>query len=209
MKVQEKKKQETVERIVVAAMQAFAEHGFEGARIDEIAKQAAVNKAMIYYHIGDKKALYGRVLRDVLSDTAARLTETVARARTPVNRLKAYLHSMAATFEQHPLLPPIMMREFASGGRNFPDAVAENMLGILDTVSEILQQGHKAKVFIQVHPLVLHLMVVGTMTYLRSTRPVRQRLAGITDKTALVPDSEDGTAWLADVEKMVLRSIKR
>lgn len=209
MKAQQIKKQASVQRILAAALEMFADSGFEGARIDEIAARAAVNKAMIYYHIGDKKALYARVLHDVFSDTAARLTHRVARAPTPVKKLKAYIRSMAATFEKHPLLPPIMMREFASGGRHFPEAVADDMLCILDVVSGIVKQGLKKKVFIHIHPLVLHLMVVGTMTYLRSTRPVRRRLAGIADKGNLLPDSEDSAATLADVEKLVLRAIKR
>ncbi len=209
MKTQELKKQASVERILSAALEIFAESGFEGARIDEIAARAAVNKAMIYYRIGDKRALYARVLHDVFSDTATRLTQRVARAQTPVKKLKAYIRSMTATFEQHPLLPPIMMREFASGGRNFPETVTDDMLRILDTVSDIVKQGHKKKVFVHIHPLVLHLMVVGTMTYLRSTQPLRQRMVGIAEKQALLPESEDGSAPLADVEKLVLRAIKR
>ena len=102
-----------------------------------------------------------------------------------------------------------MMREFASGGRHLPDAVADTMLRILDTVSAIVRQGRKKKVFVSIHPLVLHLMVVGTMTYLRSTRPVRQRLAGKIDQDTLLPDSENGVAGLADIEKLVLRAIRR
>ena len=209
MKAQQLKKQSSVERILAAALEIFAESGFEGARIDEIATRAAVNKAMIYYHIGDKKALYARVLHDVFTDTAARLTERVVRAQTPVTKLKAYIRSMAATFEQHPLLPPIMMREFASAGRNLPDAVTDSMLLILDTVAGIVKQGRKEKVFIHVQPLVLHLMVVGTMTYLRSTRSIRRRIAGLADKKILLPGAHADTATLTDVEKLVLRAIKR
>ena len=72
MNARETKKKETIRRILDAAAQAFAAAGFEGARIDDIAHRAGVNKAMIYYHIGDKKALYTRVLHDVFGDAAAR-----------------------------------------------------------------------------------------------------------------------------------------
>ena len=82
MPAHEEKKQASVDRILSAAMEVFAEAGFDGARIDAIAARAAVNKAMIYYHIGDKKALYGRVLHDVFRNTADRLTEAVDRERS-------------------------------------------------------------------------------------------------------------------------------
>lgn len=209
MPAPKQRKQASVDRILSAATQVFAEAGFDGARIDAIAARADVNKAMIYYHVGDKKALYHRVLYDVFRDTADRLTEAVARERAPVKKLKAYIRGMAATFDRHPLLPPIMMREFASGGRHLPEAMADTMLRILDTVAAIVKQGRKKKVFVSVHPLVLHLMVVGTMTYLRSTRPVRRRLSGMTGQNTFLRDSENDAADLADIEMLVLRAIRR
>ena len=209
VKSQQIKKQTTVDQILSAALQVFAESGFEGARIDEIASRAGVNKAMIYYHIGDKQALYDRVLNDVFSDTATRVTESVARVDAPVKKLRAYIRSVAATFDRQPLLPPIMMRELASGGHNLPAQAAADMLRVLDTVSVILKQGRKQKVFVRIEPLVFHLMVVGTMTYIRSSRPVRQRLADLADHTVLASDSEDETAHLAGFEKLALRAIRR
>ncbi|MGI8527358.1 MAG: TetR/AcrR family transcriptional regulator, partial [Pseudolabrys sp.] len=49
-------------RILRAATIEFARYGFGGARIDRIAKTAGANKRMIYYHVGDKEALYLAVL---------------------------------------------------------------------------------------------------------------------------------------------------
>jgi len=47
----------TAEKILLAAQAVFAEHGYSGTRMDEIARRAAVNKATIYYQIGDKDTL--------------------------------------------------------------------------------------------------------------------------------------------------------
>lgn len=49
-------------RILDAARDEFANHGFSGARIDRIAKVAGANKRMLYYHVGDKEDLYLEVL---------------------------------------------------------------------------------------------------------------------------------------------------
>jgi AcrR family transcriptional regulator len=49
-------------RILQSATAEFARHGFGGARMDRIAKAAGANKRMLYYHVGDKKALYLAVL---------------------------------------------------------------------------------------------------------------------------------------------------
>jgi TetR/AcrR family transcriptional regulator len=52
------KRDESVQRIMNAAIEVFSEMGYSGARIDEIARRARINKAMIYYRIGDKQRLY-------------------------------------------------------------------------------------------------------------------------------------------------------
>lgn len=46
------------EKILVASLHEFAERGFDGARIDRIASNANVNKALIYYHFKNKEELY-------------------------------------------------------------------------------------------------------------------------------------------------------
>ncbi len=47
----------TKQRILEAAAHEFASKGFEGARVDEIAKSAGVNKALIYYYYKNKEEL--------------------------------------------------------------------------------------------------------------------------------------------------------
>ena len=48
--------------LLAAATKEFARYGFGGARLNRIAKTAGANKRMIYYHVGDKEALYLAVL---------------------------------------------------------------------------------------------------------------------------------------------------
>jgi TetR/AcrR family transcriptional regulator len=51
------------ERILSAALAEFAAHGFAGARVDAIARRAAINKRMLYHYFGDKEGLFKAVLR--------------------------------------------------------------------------------------------------------------------------------------------------
>ena len=53
----------TQERILQAAFKEFAAKGFAGARVDNIARRAAINKRMLYHYFGDKQALFREVLR--------------------------------------------------------------------------------------------------------------------------------------------------
>ncbi len=58
-------------RIMEAAKTQFAKHGLDGARVDEIAAKADVNKRMIYHYFGSKEALFREVLEAAYLDIRA------------------------------------------------------------------------------------------------------------------------------------------
>src|SRR5262245_39924339 len=64
--------QGTAAAIFAAAAEEFAANGFDAPGVDLIAARAAVNKAMIYYHFENKRALYIEVLRDMFRAVGAR-----------------------------------------------------------------------------------------------------------------------------------------
>mgnify|MGYP001411247336 CR=1 FL=1 len=57
------KGEQTRERIFRAAVEEFAEHGYEGARVARIAEVAGVNKERIYANFGNKEQLFEEVWR--------------------------------------------------------------------------------------------------------------------------------------------------
>ncbi|TYP72094.1 TetR/AcrR family transcriptional regulator [Paenibacillus methanolicus] len=59
------------EKILQTALEAFAEKGYDGARIDTIAKTAGVNKALIYYHFKSKEELFTAVINDLFEKAAS------------------------------------------------------------------------------------------------------------------------------------------
>lgn len=79
MEQQEMKRdaERTIRTILDTATAEFAEHGFGGARVDRIADLAGVNKATIYYHIGNKRDLYLQVVRRLVRGVAEQLQRRV------------------------------------------------------------------------------------------------------------------------------------
>ena len=52
-------------------MKEFADQGFAGARVDAIARRAAINKRMLYHYFGDKEGLFRAVLRRKIAERQA------------------------------------------------------------------------------------------------------------------------------------------
>src|SRR6516164_2622251 len=80
--------------ILKAALEEFSREGVAGARTDEIARHAGVNKALLYYYFKDKEDLYGAVLEDVFSGMTRRVMDVLELpGLTPREKLMRYLEA--------------------------------------------------------------------------------------------------------------------
>ena len=159
------KSEETIARIMDAATQHFARHGYEGARMDLIANEAGVNKATIYYHLGGKKKLYTAVLHAVFSDYAKLMAGQVDATPSPEEKLKVILRALRKLVYDYPHINAIMMYEVASGGRNFPDILTDDFTQIIGLTADTLQMGHASGHTAEIHPMLLYLMAIGPLAY--------------------------------------------
>src|ERR1700690_3988509 len=75
--------------ILQAAAREFAEFGIAGARTDAIAREARVNKALLYYYFKDKETLYGAVLDDAFSGMGSRVFQVLASDSPPRGKIMA------------------------------------------------------------------------------------------------------------------------
>src|SRR3954468_18009553 len=69
--------------LLAAAETIFARDGFEGARVDEIARVAGYNKSLIFQYFGDKLGLYQKVVWCVRDDAGSQLRTIVERFTGP------------------------------------------------------------------------------------------------------------------------------
>jgi len=76
------KSDQTKEKILGAALHEFSVHGLAGARVDEIAKSAGVNKAMIYYHFESKEALFNELFQSEMEYLKQEITSLLQQRDT-------------------------------------------------------------------------------------------------------------------------------
>ncbi len=197
-----------MERIREAAKDVFAEKGFDGARVDEIARKAGVNKAALYYHIGDKGALYAEVIHAVIGTAARTLMEGIKDAKTPEDKMRTYLRTLAATFDENPQVPRIMMRELASGGQNLPQVFFEDLSLIFKTLSGIIEEGKEKGVFVETLPFILHFMAIGATVVCKSIAPV---LLNADKPLKDIVDLHGDVSGIAsrEIEKLILKALKK
>src|ERR1041385_1743671 len=69
--------------ILKSALEEFAHEGVTGARTDEIARRAGVNKALLYYYFKDKDGLYAAALEQVFCGLHGRVLTVPEDSRMP------------------------------------------------------------------------------------------------------------------------------
>jgi TetR/AcrR family transcriptional regulator len=117
------------EAILNAAEEVFAEHGFDGARIDAIAAKAGYNKSLLFQYFGDKIGLYTMVakrarrdIRELEARVLAPLLED-ERVATDAHRFRNFLEAaIGALFDyllEHQRLTRIIIWEQAEGWQTY------------------------------------------------------------------------------------------
>lgn len=182
--------------ILDAASAVFAEHGFAGARVDEIAARAGVNKAMLYYRIGDKKQLYAAVIMRNFDrvDAALAEAETEGDAR---QRLEAVIAGLSRVVQEVPDHPRIVLREIASGGATLPPEVVGRFVRAIGVVRSLLREGVESGEFRPLDPLLAHLTLVGSVIFLASSSSIRTRMSELLPDGALPKPTADIAAFLS------------
>jgi TetR/AcrR family transcriptional regulator len=143
-----------------AAAIEFAELGYDAAGVDRIAARARVNKAMLYYHFGSKRALYLEVLRDMFRSVAARARAIADGPGSGIDKLDAWIATIVAEAALRPWFPPMMLRELASGAPRFDPDTFALMNAVFAAVRDIIAQGRQEGAFRDADPLLTHLTIM-------------------------------------------------
>jgi AcrR family transcriptional regulator len=187
------------QRILDAASTVFADEGFAGARVDEIARRAGVNKAMLYYHVGNKQALYTAVLTRNFDRVDAVLVDALTAGGSTSERLRAAIAGVAKALKVNPDHPRIVLREFASGGSNLQPEVLERLVNILGMVRHLLADGVRNEEFRATDPVLTHLTLVGASLILSAAAPLGERVSEIDSGIGFPDDKADIGSFLADL----------
>lgn len=141
----------TKTRLLAAASDLFAEKGFHGTKVRDIAERAGVNVAAGNYHYGSKKDLYLEVLREQFHRIRRQIEETGTAIRPgeleklSKARLRQLLHArlrimldmlVARTPNVHAQL---MMREMADPSEALPVIVREFITPLVEEMREIVR----------------------------------------------------------------------
>jgi AcrR family transcriptional regulator len=166
--------------ILRAAAGEFAEYGIAGARTDAIAREAKVNKALLYYYFKDKETLYGAVLDQAFSGMKANVFRALDSDLPPRKKILAYAGTYFDFIAANQIYPKLMQREMMrarEGASIHLDRLIKTYFKpIYLRLGEVLQQGIAAKEFRSVDPAHFVSSMVAMIVFYFSSAPVMKRI---------------------------------
>src|SRR5262245_47437341 len=168
--------------ILKAALEEFSYEGVAGARTDEIARRAGVNKALLYYYFKDKEGLYGAVLEQVFSGLSERVLEVLARRELPPRqRLLRYVEAHFDYIASAPVYPRLVQREFMRSTGRVLSPVANRVLEsyakpIYITLGDLIREGIDSGDFRKVNPEQTITSILGAIIFYFISLPAQQAM---------------------------------
>ncbi len=162
------------QEILDAAAEEFAEFGFNGARVDSIAKRAGINRAMLYYRVGDKEELYRRVVLRGQTSIQSAIMNAINKSKTATETVENILSEIAVNVEKNNLIPSIILREISGNGKTLPEEGRKGIKRFMDTIRAMVTMGVEEGTFREIDSTALQFMITGTIFALSLTTGMRQ-----------------------------------
>lgn len=164
---------DTVARILAAAEKIFAEKGLAGARTDEIARAARVNKALLYYYFKSKDELYGAVVGSLFQG----LQDVIEKAATADvsyrDRITAFVNGYFSFVIAHSNYPRIVQREMMNASEaNKVRIVRKYRLPTFRRLQHLIREGVRAGEFHPVEPEQAVFSIIGMTVFYFAAAPV-------------------------------------
>jgi AcrR family transcriptional regulator len=141
------------QRVLDAALEVFAQHGYGETAVDEIARVSETSKGGLYFHFPSKQALFLALVDDASVALLRRVEIAMAAETDPLLRGDAALREVLHAFAGHRLLARLLLVEALGAGKEFNaklnDLHAEFAALIADCLDAAVAQG-------QIPPLDTH-----------------------------------------------------
>lgn len=133
------------QRVLDAALEVFARHGYSDSAIDEIARASDTSKGGLYFHFPSKQALFLALLDEASAALLQRVEVAMAAEVDPLRRGDAALREVLHAFGGHRVLARLLLIEALGAGKEFHsklnDLHAAFAALIADCLDEAVAQG--------------------------------------------------------------------
>jgi TetR/AcrR family transcriptional regulator len=195
----------TEHRILKAARKVFQQKGMHGARMQDIADSAGINKALLHYYFRNKERLFEAVFKEAMEKFLPVLRELVESDVPPEQKIRSFVNGYMDVLLANPFLPAFIIHEMnQDAGRIeklfFEKGVAANARRFFRNIEAASAAG-KMKV---VDPRQLLINMVSLCVFPFAAKPIIIKIMGMSE-----PEFQKFIGQRKEIiTKLILQSIK-
>ncbi len=114
-----KKDQSTEEKILIAAKKIFVENGMAGARMQDIADKAGINKALLHYYFRSKEKLFEVIFKEAATRLFPRMNTILNSDLSLFDKIRQFTHDYIEIVIENPYLPLFVLNEINKQPHSF------------------------------------------------------------------------------------------
>ncbi len=169
------KTKETEEIILNAAMEEFIGKGRHGAKMQNIADRAGVNKALLHYYYRSKEKLYAKIFRLVYKRFFSEFIKLIDDDKPFLEILRSFIPTYMNLLNKNPKIPLFIMKELSEGGetvRNVLKRIVEEKELDQKQFDSIIRKAIKNGEIVPLDPRQLIATIIGSCLFFFIAEPI-------------------------------------
>jgi AcrR family transcriptional regulator len=149
------------DEIVDEATRLFAERGYEGASMADLAERVGLRKASLFHHFASKDVLYAAVLERLLVPVSETITRAINTEGSFTDRLDALSDALTEVLHTNPFAARLLLREAMDWGPVIRDKLNGTIMQVLEAADHFVKAGQTAGVFTEIDTRQIVLSTIG------------------------------------------------
>jgi AcrR family transcriptional regulator len=149
------------EDILDEATQLFAERGYEGTSMSDLAERVGLRKASLFHHFTSKEVLYAAVLGRLVESVGQSIARSALAPGTFEERASALSDAITDLLGDQPFAARLLVREVMDWGPVARSELADQVLAVSNAAVMFVQAGQDAGAFVVADPKQLVITLIG------------------------------------------------
>lgn len=171
-----KKTDSTEEKILKAAQKIFTHKGMYGARMQEIADEAGINKALLHYYFRNKELLFRKIFESAFREMVSGVAHLINSDKPLFDKIKLIIDLYMEELLKNPSLPIFILSEINQNPEQLEKIIGNKIPKILPKFFSQIENEVKEGRINPVHPVQLMLNILSMVIFPFAARPLLEHV---------------------------------
>ncbi|MEI8004771.1 MAG: TetR/AcrR family transcriptional regulator [Bacteroidota bacterium] len=173
--------QHTEDKILAAAREVFHKKGLSGARMQEIADIAGINKSLLHYYFRSKDALFEKVFAETFSQLANKMTEIFLSEMTLMSKIGIFVNFYFNFISGHSYIVQFVINALQDKPERIREVILKQNV-TPEILLETIRKQLKEEMGLDIDPLHIYVNILGLVIFPVIARPLIQSIFAIPDE---------------------------